>query len=501
MRPISSNEYSLNESLSKMTERFSSRTALLLAGIGMAIGTGNVWRFPRVAARNGGLAFLLLWLLALFLWSIPLLIAEMAIGRRTRKGPIGAFSAFAGTKHTWMGAWVAFVTLAIMCYYSVVAGWCLRYFTYFLTGTLGQGTDANALWQAFSSSAPQTIFFHILAMAITAYIVSRGIQNGVEWANKYLLPALLIMLCGLVVRALTLDGAWEGVRYLLKFDPADLGRAKTWVEAFSQSAWSTGAGWGLMLTFAVYSDEKKSHPATDCTIIGLSNNAASLLAAFVVLPTVFALAGSHSQATEILSKGNEGLTFVSMASLFTKIPLGGLFGCIFFLALFFAALTSFISMVELGTRTLMDFGLKRNRAVIAIAILGVVAGIPSAISRSVFDNQDWVWGVGLLVSGLFVALAVRLHGIDDTATETFPADSVTGIALWKFALTVTVPVAFVALTGWWLFQCASWETGIAWWWPIARYTPGTVLLQWAVVLAILYGLNKTICSWLSRPES
>ena len=372
----------------KAREFFSSRLGLVLAGIGMAVGTGNIWRFPRIAGKNGGLAFIIAWLLALFVWSIPLMMAEMVIGRESRKGPVGALRSFAGERFTFLGAWVAFVTLAIMFYYSVVAGWCLRYFSYFVVGMVPKDALAAASWwKAFTATPWQTILFHLMAMSIAGYVVSRGIQAGLEKANKVLLPALFIMLIGLVIRALTLPGSWEGVRFLFQLDPTDFLKAKTWLEAFSQSAWSTGAGWGLLLTFAVYSDVRESKPAADCTIIGFSNNVASILAALVVIPTVFALSSTGQAAENILSKGNTGLTFTSLASLFGNLTAGWLIGAIFFLALFFAALTSLISMVELGARMLIDFGLDRKKAVITIGIIGFFCGIPSAVYMNFFQQS------------------------------------------------------------------------------------------------------------------
>ena len=482
-------------------EFFSSRLGLVLAGIGMAVGTGNIWRFPRIAGKNGGLAFIIAWLLALFVWSIPLMMAEMIIGRESRKGPVGALRSFAGEKFTFLGAWVSFVTLAIMFYYSVVAGWCLRYFTYFVVGMVPKNAQAaSEWWKAFTATPWQTIFFHLTAILIAAYVVSRGIQAGLEKANKFLLPALFVMLVGLVIRALTLPGSWEGVRFLFHLDPTDFLKAKTWLEAFSQSAWSTGAGWGLLLTFAVYSDVRESKPAADCTIIGFSNNVASLLAALVVIPTVFALSGTGQAAEKVLSKGNTGLTFTSLASLFSNLTAGWLIGSIFFLALFFAALTSLISMLELGARMLIDFGMDRSKAVKTIGVIGFLCGIPSAVYMPFFNNQDWVWGVGLLLSGLFIAIGVILHSVSDCADKIFPKESTIDRQLWSFAITIIIPVMFFILTGWWLQQGATWETKVAWYNPIAQYSPGTVLAQWLLVLVVLYGLNGTINKYLTADE-
>lgn len=472
------------------TEFFSSRMGLILAGIGMAVGTGNIWRFPRIAGKNGGSAFLIAWLIALFVWSIPLMIAEMHLGRKTRKGPLGAFGAVSKYKYTWMGGWIVFVTSAIMFYYSVVAGWCLRYLTYFLAG-MGPSSSQEAaqLWKTFSTTPWQTALFHIISIVFAAGIVVRGVQQGIEKANKYLLPGLFIMLTLLGIRALTLDGAWQGVTYLFHFDSSKLADATTWLEAFSQSAWSTGAAWGLLLAFAVCAKKEDSAPASDCLLIGFSNNLASMLAAIVVIPTVFALSSTQADAVGILNQGNTGLAFTSLASLFSKISYGSLAGTVFFLALFTAATTSLISMVELAARTLIDFGFDRKKAVITVTILTIFFGIPSAVSMKFFNNQDWVWGVGLLVSGLFTAVIVSIHSVKEMAQEIFASESAIDSWLWQTSIRYTVPISFFLLTGWWLYQGTGYEK-IPWWQPFAQWTPGTVLLQWLIAGTALYLLNE-----------
>ena len=482
-------------------EFFSSRMGLILAGIGMAVGTGNIWRFPRIAGKNGGSAFLIAWLLALFIWSIPLMIAEMHLGRKTRKGPVGAFARISENKRTWMGGWVVFVTSGIMFYYSVVAGWCLRYLTYFAAGYNPSDSIAAAtLWKSFTSTPWQTILFHTISIVFAAIIVIRGVQNGIEKANKYLLPALFAMLSLLCIRSLTLPGAWSGVRYLFHFDGSKLLNATTWLEAFSQSAWSTGAAWGLLMAFAVCAKEEDSSPASDCLVIGLSNNIASMLAALAVIPTVFALSSSQAAAIGTLSQGNTGLAFTSLASLFSQIPYGTLAGTVFFLALYIAATTSLISMVELASRTFIDFGYTREKAVKTVTTFVIVFGIPSAISMKFFNNQDWVWGVGLLVSGLFTALAVSLHSPSKMADEIFTSEGSMDSRLWQLSMKYIIPVTFVFLTGWWLYQGTGYEK-IPWWQPIAQWTPGTVILQWSIALIALFLLNKDLSKAVTdRPQ-
>ncbi|HEX3036747.1 MAG TPA: sodium-dependent transporter, partial [Thermodesulfobacteriota bacterium] len=215
-----------------MTHRevFSSRLALILVALGMAIGTGNIWRFPRIAAKNGGGAFIVAFIVFLFLWSIPLLISEFAIGKKTRYGTVGAFGKLIGKRFTWMGGFVAFCTTAIMFYYSVVTGWCVKYFVAAFGGELSK-VDGMTYWDSFSTSVYQPIFFHLISMSIGAYVIYRGVVSGIERANKILVPSLIILLVLSAIRALTLPGAMEGLNFLFSPDWSALTNYQVWLEA------------------------------------------------------------------------------------------------------------------------------------------------------------------------------------------------------------------------------------------------------------------------------
>ena len=169
-------------------ETFSSRWAVIVAGLGMAVGTGNLWRFPRIAAQNGGAAFLIPWMFFLVAWSLPLLIAEFGLGRGARRGPIGTFALLAGRRYAWMGGFVAVTTIMTMFYYSVVTGWTLKYFV--ASVTTGSADDPAAYWAEYSISVWQPILFHIVAVLAGTTIVARGVVRGIERANKVLIPAL-----------------------------------------------------------------------------------------------------------------------------------------------------------------------------------------------------------------------------------------------------------------------------------------------------------------------
>jgi len=404
----------------KGKELFASRWGIIFAGMGMAVGTGNIWRFPRIVSQQGGGAFIITWMLFLFLWSIPLLIIEISIGKKTRAGVIGSFGKIMGAKFTWMGSFVALVTTAIMFYYSVVTGWCLKYFL----ATTCQGLirkESSEFWHSFTSSW-EPVFFHLAAITIGAFIIYSGVVKGIERANKILIPSLFILLVIACVRTLTLPSAFEGLNFLFSPNLARLADHKVWLNALTQSAWSTGAGWGLILTYAVYS-HKKENPVLTSTTIGFGNNLASLLAAVAVIPTVFSFFSaqdfSQQKVLEVMKADNQGLTFIWIPNLFSKFPAGSFFLALFFLALSFAAFSSLISMLELDTRILMDAGLSRKKAVGVVGSAGFLLGLPSAVSMGFFNNQDWVWSFGLSLSS---SLAPKISDCRSSPLQTIRLD-------------------------------------------------------------------------------
>jgi len=187
---------------------FSSRWAFLIAALGMAIGAGNIWRFPRLAGQYGG-SFLIPWLIFLFLWSIPLIVIEFSIGKKLRLGVIKAFSNSLGKKYTWMGWFIAMCTIGIMFYYSVVCGWSLKYFTLSVTGDLFNLNHSD-FWASFTSGNVESVVFFLISIAIGCIVILGGISKGIEKATKILVPSLFILIIISAIRALTLPGASEG---------------------------------------------------------------------------------------------------------------------------------------------------------------------------------------------------------------------------------------------------------------------------------------------------
>lgn len=545
---------------------------MMVTMLGMAIGTGNIWRFPRIVAANGGGAFLIAWICFLLLWSVPLLLVEFSMGKAARRGPIGAFAAMLGRGYAWMGAWVAFTATAIMFYYSVVAGWTIRYFWAAAAGEL-HGEAAGALWARFAGTGG-AVFTHAIAMSIGVLVVLRGVR-GIERVAGILIPTLCILVLVLALRAVTLPGASEGLAFLFTPQWQEFGRASLWLEALTQNAWDTGAGWGLALTYAVYMRSRED-TALNSFILGFGNNSISLLAGIMVICTIFAVGPAISTrisetpesferalqsypglqerlesglrevgagkirpgimpmgeevdgffsadgfpieqklavareagllegqalAEAVLGSGSNGLTFTWVPQIFDTLPAGRLLTTLFFLALAFAAIISLIAMIELATRVLVDAGVPRRRAVPFVGGAGFLLGVPSAISMNVFENQDFVWSVGLVLSGFFFAFAVTRFG-----ARTFRArfintdDSDLPIGRWwDFAIFLVLAEA-VVLMGWWLYQAIDFEDFRASFTPFSSFNAGTLLVQWGMVLIFFLFFNRQLAqAGLSQP--
>lgn len=485
-------------------DRFSTRLGLILSVLGIAVGTGNIWRFPRIAATNSGGegagAFLVAWVLFLFIWSIPLIIAEYALGRKGRMGIVGTFAQIAGERFAWMGAFVGFVATAIMFYYAVVAGWCVFYFVEMFINPLPLSNEAaQGVWDQFQAGYTP-LLFHAIAMSFGAWAVWNGVSS-IERVNKVLIPTLLVIVLIAVARTVTLDGAAEGLAFLFTPQWDMLARPEVWLEALTQNAWDTGAGWGLILTYGAYMQHRHGI-VKNAFITGIGNNIVSLLAAIIIFGTVFAVLGAQMTQAEILDvmqtsgPAGTGLTFIWMPQLFAQMPFGSTLAVLFFLGLAFAAFSSLISMIELSTRVFVDAGLARQTAVGAVCSVGFLLGVPSAVNLNVFANQDFVWGVGLLISGAFVAFAVIRYGVRafrrDAISEG-PGDIDPG-AGWDVLAGLVVPIQAVVLLGWWLYQSAAVYAPTTWFNPLDPFSVMTCLVQWGTVLVTLVALNQ----WMVR---
>jgi NSS family neurotransmitter:Na+ symporter len=387
-----------------------------------------------------------------------------------------------------------------MFYYAVVAGWCVFYFVEVLTNPLPLTNEAaQGVWDSFQQGGTPVVF-HAIALGLGALAVWKGVSS-IERVNKVLIPTLLAVVLIALGRTLTLDGAWRGLAFLFTPDWSMLARPEIWLEALSQNAWDTGAGWGLILTYGAYMQSRHG-VVQNAFITGIGNNLVSLCAGMIIFGTVFAVLGSEMPRGEVLSimqtsgPAGTGLTFIWMPQLFAEMPLGSVLAILFFLGLAFAAFSSLISMIELATRTFTDLGMNRSTAVGLVCGLGFVLGLPSALYLDFFANQDFVWGIGLLISGAFIATAVIQYGV-----RRFRLDAVAGAPGdlnpgrgWDALVGVLVPVQAVVLISWWIYRSATEYAPETWFNPLDPFSVMTCLVQWGIILAAFVLLNR----WMVR---
>jgi NSS family neurotransmitter:Na+ symporter len=485
--------------MENQNNRFSSRFTFLLSALGIAVGTGNIWRFPRIVASNAGDdgagAFLVAWITFLFLWSIPLIIVEYIMGRQSRMGTVGAFSNFMGKPFAFLGGFVGVVSTAIAFFYSVIVGWNIYYFSAIIFTDLPQNNDASwALWSAFQNSS-FPIIFHAIAMTIGGLAIFKGVSS-IEKVNKILIPVLLGIVLLSVFRAVSLPGSLDGIAYLFTPDWSQLRRPDIWVDALAQNAFDTGAGFGLFLTYAIYI-RKKYGIVKNAFTTAIGNNFVSLIAAIMIFSTVFSILGNEMgmQKSEILDvmktsgPAATGLTFIWMPQLFAKMAFGKPLAILFFLGLSFAGFSSLISMLELAVRNLIDFGVQRSSAVLWIVFSSFLLGIPSAMSLEILGNQDFVWSVGLIISGILMAIAAIKYGIYKMMNEVSleSEDDWPFPRWWPLVVKFIAPLVGFTLVAWWMIESPSFFV--------------TCVVQWGTVLAFFYIMNNYLTKKLSNKLS
>ena len=423
------------------SDQFSGRVGLIFASIGAAIGTGNIWRFPRMVGANEGGTFLIPWLFFLFAWSIPLVIAEFALGKRSRTGTIGTFRIFAGKNFAWMGLWTAWISTAIGFYYAVVAGWCLKYFQLGVTnGLVGEGVDTQLVWNEFLQSPENVIFFQFLVIAITLLAIWKG-AKAIEKVNVILMISLFVLLfmsLGLSLWMDAADGSLDGFLFMFTVKWSSLSDPAIWINGLSQSAWSCSAGMGMAITYSVYM-RKDEDTTLNAFTMGLANNSISIIAGLTVLSAIFAVS---ENPLDTVTGGSSAITFLALPEVFAQAPGGATGAWImmsgFFLALSFAALTSMISTVELCVRNFVDHGYERERSVLLTSVAIFMFGLPSAVVwisiapdgtafPQFLEVQDHIWGYGLMFSGLFIAFTIWKYGFQKWRSQVAAGEAPPGL--------------------------------------------------------------------------
>ncbi|MFX3625228.1 MAG: sodium-dependent transporter [Ectobacillus sp.] len=392
-------------------QQWTSKLGFILAAAGAAIGLGAIWKFPYVAGTAGGGAFFLVFLLLTLLIGMPLLLAEFIIGRSTQAEAVSAYKVLVpGSKlYPWIGRMGVVTSFIVLSFYSVVGGWILLYLYYALTGKLwAENGKFDMLFGETISNPYGAVGAQFVFMLCTIFIVSLGIQRGIEKASKYMMPALFILFLVLIVRSLTLDGAWKGVEFFLKPDFSKL-TAKSILYAMGQSFFSLTVGASVMVTYSSYLKENESLTKSATSIVSLTI-LVTVLAGLAIFPAVFALGMSPTEGP--------GLLFIVLPAVFNQIPLGHLFFVIFLILFFFATITSSISMLEIVVASVAKEGKQRPKLSLYIGLIIFIVGIPSALSfgamsevklfgKTVFDIADYLVSnillpLGVLAISLFV---------------------------------------------------------------------------------------------------
>ena len=356
---------------------FTSKIGFVLAAAGSAVGLGNIWRFPYLAAQYGGGTFLLVYVILAVTFGFSLMIAEIAIGRKTGLSAIGAFKKL-DKRFGFLGILAALVPTFILPYYSVIGGWVIKYFAVFVSGGM-ESAASDTYFTDFIASPAEPIGWFFLFLALTAVIVLFGVEKGIEKVSSFMMPVLVILTIGVAVYVLTLDGAMEGVIYYLKPNLKDFS-AKTLLAASGQMFYSMSLAMGIMVTYGSYM-KKDNNLESSVHQIEIFDTGIAFLAGLMVIPAVFAFSGPEN-----LGAG-PGLMFITLPKVFNSMPLGAVVGTAFFVLVFFAALTSSISLMETIVSIVRDkTGWERKPACIAVFVFSLLLGIPSSLGFGIWSH-------------------------------------------------------------------------------------------------------------------
>lgn len=379
---------------------FTSKLGFVLAASGSAVGLGNIWRFPYLAAQYGGGTFLLIYLILAVTFGFTLMTAEIALGRKTGLSAIGAFKSL-DRRFGFVGILAAAVPIIIFPYYSVIGGWVIKYFSVFVSGGV-KNAAGDSYFTDFISGTFEPIGWFFLFLAITAIIVICGVEKGIEKVSKVMMPVLVILTIIIAIYGITLDGAMEGVIYYIKPHMADVS-AKTILAAMGQLFYSMSLAMGIMITYGSYM-KKDNNLESSVRQIELFDTGIAFLAGLMIIPAVFAFSGGDRNA---LNAG-PGLMFMTLPKVFASMKLGGVIGTIFFILVFFAALTSAISLMETIVSIFRDkFGWSRKGASIFVTTLSLALGIPSSLGFGPLAFINWM-GMSVLDIMDFVSNSVLM---------------------------------------------------------------------------------------------
>ena len=364
----------------KNRSSFTGKIGFVLAAAGSAVGLGNIWRFPYLAAKYGGGIFLLVYIALSVTFGFTLMVAEIAIGRKTQQSPIGAYRML-DKRFSFIGVLGSIVPALILPYYSVIGGWVMKYMIGFLTGEAG-AMAAEGYFASYIGKAGEPLLWFGIFIGITALVVLLGVQKGIEKVSKIMMPVLVVLMMFIVIYTLcTVEGALQGVVYYIKPDFSKFS-IMTVVAAMGQLFYSMSLAMGIMITFGSYmkkdiSIEKSTHQ------IEIFDTGIAFLAGLMIVPACFAFSGGDPAA---LGQG-PGLMFGVLPKVFANMPGGAVIGVVFFLMVLLAALTSSISLMETVVSTVLDKW-KMDRKLCCLLVLGIslLLGVPSCLGYSVWSG-------------------------------------------------------------------------------------------------------------------
>ena len=355
-------------------ENFTSQIGVVLAAAGSAIGIGNVWRFSYVVGVNGGGAFLLIYIICVLFVGLPLILAELALGRETKKSAVSAFKQMAPKSFWWIaGATGVLASFLIMTYYPLVAGWSIGYMYESIVNWVPMTTDPAAFFESYVSGTAKPVIVLVISLILTALTLVGGVAKGIEKWCKILMPIFIVIICILIVRSLTLPGAFEGVKFLFLPDFSKLG-LHSFIDALGHGFYSLSVGMAIMITYGSYVRDEEDLISTSISVLGL-DTVTALMAGLAIFPAVFALGFEPNSGA--------GLAFITLPKTFSLMPFGQVFAVLFFLLLVVSALASMMSLLQVLVAFLEDeFGFKKRNILIVLTIILFAAGIPSILSYS-----------------------------------------------------------------------------------------------------------------------
>ena len=396
---------------------FGGKLSVILVAAGSAIGLGALWRFPYIAGKHGGAAFLIVFLLSVLVVGIPAMLAEFAVGRRTNKNAVGAFRALS-KRWSWLGYSGVLGALLISGYYYLIAGWSLEYFVNSITGGMfSSDLSFKEQFDAFQGSW-RPLFYGTLFILMTHFIVARGVEKGIEKAAKIMMPALFVILIVMAVRVAFMPGAAEGYRFFFSCDFAEAFKVETIMMAIGQAFFSLSVGMGCMVTYASYFKKDNNMVSTSLNV-SLLTLAVSILAGLVIFPAVFSVPGLEP------SEG-PSLVFVTLPEIFKGMPLPSLWSAIFFLLVILASLTSTISFHEVLTAyTAEEFKLSRKGGAVVTKTVSIALSVVTFFGLfgvdffTMFDNitANMLMPLGAMFTCIFVMWFMKKGFMHDEITN------------------------------------------------------------------------------------